>query len=372
MSLLNLQSFEFPDLVVDTIHTLNIDAIGATGISIGQDGITTSVSIGTTGTAINIKGHPYNVNNVIENAVAFFTGTTSNDIDDTDIIVTDSGHSLQLTNLGSVYSNNYFSSTGDIIIGGAADATIGIGNDVGCTGLALGHEGLTVTISDGLQTNFVLASSLDRNSIGTLNIGLTNATQVVIGKPGTDVTINDTVLVNNVDVITPLNVLSLGPTRTSEVQLGNLTIPTRTLGAFNANFGIGFTSGGFISDRTPNTQVTMDYTSAVASPSAVVVDYFKENNIVTVMARATSLTAPIATAASAIIFSGVLPGALRPIISVSFPCIVFTATIGPVVAPGVFFISDTGVMSVAPLNATFTIGQACGLEYGVSVSFSNS
>lgn len=233
MSIENLIGSNIP-INLNKILTQSIDTplLGQT-LSIGKVNAG-EIDIGGGATTILINGVPYNSGStpVIPQRIAYFTGSTSSTVDDSGITLDGVNNSLLFQPAGSIQVDSIDSvggtdqlsvgtatnntlllsnpSQNTILLGNAqvngvfssntmqsltGPLTLGLGPTTDITmdasnSIFIGHEGGVVQIIDGVVTNFVRASDIDRNGTpDPLNIGDTFASEVNIGRNGQSVNI---------------------------------------------------------------------------------------------------------------------------------------------------------------------------------------
>lgn len=324
---------------LDSNGALEIGTVTATQIDIGHDNI-----------PIFINGVPFVPGGlpVTPNTLAFFSGATTASVDDTSITVFGVNNSLHFEPAGSIENNNYFSSDGTINIGNVTNDT-DIFMDAS-NSIVIGHEGLTVQIVDGIATNYVRTSNVDRNGTpDPINIGDTFASAVNLGRTG-----------QNVNVVTGATLMTDAIDSPNPVSLF-INSPFVTMGAVGGdvmfNAGISFLASGptAIDYFNEDAEFLVDGIGPFVTQNIGSYAVQRLKNMVTLNIRWS--VAPIAvTANSDLTLSPVLPVDFRPANNQGFACSVRIA--GTTFTLGQCTISTAGVITIVPsASTTWTIGM---------------
>lgn len=245
MSISNLtkpNSFDLysKSLITDEIQTDSIDAKPLGQLEIGTINAI-KIDIGGPLTPVFINGQPYipGIDEpVIPQSVAYFTGNESSTLNDCSIFVSGiNNNGLSFDSTGEITCNNYYGSTTVVNIGGPLDQEIYMGTELSTNTLMIGHEGLTVSISDGIATNYVRTGDIDRNgTLDPINIGGIHASEVNLGRSTRNVNIVNgaTLITNAIDSSNPASLFINSPF----VSMGG------TGGTVQFNGGINFSNSG--------------------------------------------------------------------------------------------------------------------------------
>jgi hypothetical protein len=314
---------------LDSLGPLELGTVTATQIDIGHDNI-----------PIFINGVPFVPGGlpVVPNTLAFFAGPTTASIDDTSITVFGVNNSLHFDPAGIIENNNYFSSNGTINIGGPTDTDIFMDAS---NSIVIGHEGLAVQIVDGVITNFVRTSDVDRNGTpDPINIGGTFASAVNLGRVGQNVNVLGNLIADGIDSSNPVGLFPNSPFITAGAVGGDVSF----------NGGISFNASG--ADAIDYFKVlrifAVDGSGPFVTQNVGTYSVQRLGTMVTFNFRWTVGIIP-ATANGNLTLSPVLPAEFRPTMGTfSFICSVKNDGVNYI--PGQVEIDTTGLITIHPLN----------------------
>jgi hypothetical protein len=324
----------------------------------------TQIDIGSGTTPININGVPYGGGTtVIPQRIAYFTGTTSSTVDDSQITLDGTNNSLLFQQSGSVKCDNYFSSDGMINIGNPlvdTDIFMDASNSI-----VIGHEGGVVQIGEGVVTNYVRTSNVDRNGTpDPLNIGNTFASEVNLGRSGQNVNIASgaTLMAQSIDFAGPIGLYPNSPFITFGGLGGDIMI----------NGQLSFVASGppSINYFSENKQFVVTGSGPFASQSIGTYSAQRLNTMVTFTIRWS--VAPVAVIANSVLtLTPSLTADFLPMSIQSSSCSVQIA--GANYSLGQVTVDTLGVITIVPsLAGTWTIGMMCSfgticISYDISI-----
>lgn len=312
------------------------------------------IDIGGPLTPVFINGTPFNPippTPVIPGKLAYFTGTTSSSIDDCDISVAGVGNTdLTFNPIGNIFVNNVDSV--DLVLDtlniGKNTENIEIGTGLSIS-IIIGHEGIPVQVGEGVITNYLRTSDIDRNGTNDpVNIGATYASVVNIGRSGHTVKIADgaTLIANAIDTMDPAGLFL----NTNFITMGE------TGGTVQLNSNLSFAASGpagidyYTADRQFNVQGSGPFAIQVVGNYAVQ----RLASLVTLNIKWSGAAVAV-TAPSSLTITPVLGVPFRPISPQTFSCNVRTDGISYTL--GFVTIGTDGSITIAPVAGMWVLLQ---------------
>lgn len=329
------------------------------------------IDLGATGTAVFISGQPYAPNPfpptpTVPQRVAYFSGNTITTLDDCNITVSGANNEdLTFQADANIYCDNIDAVDNDVLSLGLSTAEIYIGVNPPTNILQIGHEGLTVSVSEGVATNYVRTVSLDRNMTNDpIFIGDTYATTINMSRSGHEVNIVTGALLrtDQIDSVNPVSLFVNSPFITfggSAVQM-NGSLSFMASGPSGLNY------------FTESSQSPVQGSGPFVAQDCCAYTLQRLNSIVNIDIRWT-VGSILATANAQLTIGSPIPAAYRPTnFDVFLPCyarsngITYINSFVRVTMAGDIIVSPTMVPA-----ATFLIGDQIDFN-SISIAYSVS